>query len=201
MSEKVIDYYLSVNSPWSYLGAARLVEIAGRAGRRVNTYPTQFLEVFSQTGGLPLPKRSPERQAYRLIDMARWRDYLEIPINIEPAHFPADDTLAAYAIIGAQVNGLDALALSLELGRAQWELDQDFSHMGTIAAAASRAGINVADLGELAQYAEQFSANTQQAMSNGAFGFPSYIVDGELFWGQDRLEFLERKLSGEQVSP
>ncbi len=78
MGEKVIDYYLSVNSPWSYLGAARLADIANQAGRRVNTYPTQFLDVFSQTGGLPLPKRAPERQAYRLVDMARWRDLLEI---------------------------------------------------------------------------------------------------------------------------
>jgi len=196
MGEKVIDYYLSVNSPWSYLGAARLADIASRAGRRVNTYPTQFLDVFSQTGGLPLPKRAPERQAYRLVDMARWRDLLEIPINIKPAHFPADDTLAAHAIIGAQVQGLDSLALSLELGRAQWELEQDFSHMGTIAAAATRAGIDMAALGDLAQYADQFSSNTRQAISSGAFGFPSYIVDGELFWGQDRLAFLERKLLG-----
>ncbi len=195
MSEKVIDYYLSINSPWSYLGAARLAEIARRAGRRVNTYPTQFMDVFLQTGGLPLGQRSLERQAYRLVDLARWRDYLNIPINNEPAHFPADDTLAAHAVIGAQTNGLDALALSLELGRAQWELEQDFSHMGTIAAAASRAGIDVAALGELEQYAEHFSANTKQAISHGAFGFPSYIADGELFWGQDRLEFLERKLS------
>jgi len=194
MSEKVIDCYLTLNSPWSYLGAARLADIAGRAGRKVNIYPTQSLDVFSKTGGLPLGQRSDERKAYRMVELARWRDYLAIPINIEPAHFPADDTLAAHAVIGAQVNGLDALALSQELGRAQWELEQDFSHMGTIAAAASRAGVDLAALGDLEQYAEHFSANTKQAISRGAFGFPSYIADGELFWGQDRLEFLERKL-------
>ncbi len=195
MTQKSIDYYLTMNSPWSYMGAGRLGDMAARAGCQVNVYPTKFMDVFGQTGGLPLGKRSPERKAYRLVELKRWTDFLEMPIIAEPKYFPADDTSAAHAIISAQEKGLGALTLSQELGRAQWELQQDFSHMGTIAAACSRAGIEVSALGELDDYAEQFEANTKEAIARGVFGYPSYLVDGERFWGQDRLDFLARKLT------
>ena len=196
MSDKIIDYYLTMNSPWSYMGARRLKDMAAKVGYKVNVYPTNFAGVFSSTGGLPLAKRAPERQAYRLVELKRWADFLQLPIVTEPAHFPADDKLAAHAVIAAQVKGLDALSLSLELGRAQWELEQDYSHMETIAGACSRAGIELTELGNLDDYAVQFEANTKEAVARGVFGFPSYLVDGEMFWGQDRLDFLERQLAG-----
>jgi len=196
MSKQVIDYYLTMNSPWSYMGAGRLAGLADRYDCAVNVYPTKFMDVFSQTGGLPLSKRAPERNAYRLVELKRWAEFLDLPVVLQPKHFPAVDTLAAHAIIAAQENGLDALGLSQELGRAQWELEQDFSHMGTVAAACGRAGIEVSALGDLEQYAEQFEENTRQAISRGVFGYPCYLVDGEMFWGQDRLDFLERKLAG-----
>lgn len=194
MSDKVIDYYLTMSSPWSYMGAGRLRDMAAKAGYKVNVYPAKFAGVFGATGGLALAKRAPERQAYRLVELRRWAKFHKLPIVIEPAHFPADDTLAAHAVIAAQSKGLDALLLSLELGRAQWELEQDYSHMGTVAAACERAGIEVSAFGNLDDYAEQFEANTKEAVANGVFGFPSYLVDGEMFWGQDRLEFLQRAL-------
>lgn len=195
MTQRTVDYYLTMNSPWSYMGAARLEKIAKSAGARVNVYPAKFAELFAATGGLPLAKRPLSRRNYRLAELKRWAEYLKMPINPEPAHFPADDTLAAQAVIAAQENGLDALGLSCELGRAQWELEQDFAHMGTVSAACSRAGIAVSDLGDLSLCAAQFEANTKSAISRGVFGFPTYIVDDELFWGQDRLDFLERKLA------
>lgn len=190
-----IDYYFSQNSPWSYFGAGRLAEIARNAGCEVNVYPVVSTEVFSKTGGLPLAKRAPERQAYRLSELERWRTYLEIPINIHPKFFPADDKLASHAVIAAQAKGMNALGLSQELGRAQWEMEQDFSQLSVINEAATRAGIDFDALGNFDQYADQFKANTEQAIAGGVFGYPSYIVDDEMFWGQDRLEFLARKLA------
>ena len=195
MAEQVIDYYLTMNSPWSYMGAGRLVVMAKKAGFKVNVFPAKFLEVFNSTGGLPLGKRSPERKAYRLVELRRWAKRLDMPVIAEPAYFPADDRLAAHAVIAAQVSGFDALRLSMEIGRAQWELEQDFAHMGTIAAACERAGIEVSALGDLEAYGKQFEANTREAVARGVFGFPGYLVDGELFWGQDRLDFLEEKLN------
>jgi len=177
------------------MGAGRLAAMADKYGANVNVYPTKFMDVFSQTGGLPLSKRAPERNAYRLVELKRWAEFLGLPIVMQPKHFPADDRLAAHAIIAAQQNGLDALALSQELGRAQWELEQDFSHMGTVAAACGRAGIEVSALGDLEQYGGQFEENTKQAVERGVFGYPCYLVDGEMFWGQDRLDFVERKLA------
>lgn len=195
MSEKVIDYFLSMNSPWSYMGARRLGAMARENGYVVNVYPTRFLELFEQTGGLPLAKRAPARKSYRLVEIERWAKFLKLPIVTEPAFFPADDTLAAHALIAAQVKGFDALSLSQELGRAQWELEQDFSKPEVVKVACSRAGIEMADLGDLDSFAEQFEANTSDAISRGVFGYPCYIADGEMFWGQDRLAFLERKIS------
>jgi len=196
MSGTVIDYYLTMNSPWSYMGAGRLAAMADKYGARVNVYPTKFMDLFSQTGGLPLSKRAPVRNAYRLVELNRWSEFLDLPIVVQPKHFPADDRLAAHAIIAAQEKGLNALGLSQELGRAQWELEQDFSHMGTVAAACDRAGVEVSALGDLEQYDEQFEENTKQAIARGVFGYPCYLVDGEMFWGQDRLDFVERKLAG-----
>ena len=195
MPNSPIDYYFSQNSPWSYFGAGRLAKIAEKAGRMVNVYPVIGMEAFSRTGGLPLGKRSPERQAYRLTELERWRTYLEIPVTIHPKFFPADDTLASCAVIAAQERGLNALGLSQELGRAQWEMEQDFSQPEIVAEAANRAGIDFDALGDLGQYADQYTTNTEEAVSRGVFGFPSYIVDGEMFWGQDRLDFLARKLA------
>ena len=195
MSKPVIDYYLTMNSPWSYMGAGQLADIAATYDCKVNVYPTKFMDVFSQTGGMPLEMRAPARKTYRQVELARWIDFLKLPINIQPKYFPTDDTLAAHAVIAAQENGLDALALSQELGRAQWELEQDFAHMGTVAAACGRAGIEVSALGDLEQYGEQFEENTKQAIERGVFGYPCYLVDGEMFWGQDRLDFVKRKLA------
>lgn len=194
MSGKLIDYYLTMNSPWSYMGAARLEKLAAETGARVHVYPVKVAGVFAATGGLPLAKRAPERQAYRLVELRRWADFLNLPINLEPAHFPADDTLAAQAVIAARENGLDALGLSRELGRAQWELEQNYARMETVAAACARAGIEVAALGDIEQYADVFEKDTRRAVARGVFGFPTYIVDDELFWGQDRLDFLGRAL-------
>lgn len=194
MPHSPIDYYFSQNSPWSYFGAGRLAEIAKKAGRKVNVYPVMGMDVFSKTGGLPLGKRSPERQVYRLAELERWRTFLEIPVNIHPKFFPIDDTLASCAVIAAQENGLNALGLSLELGRAQWEMEQDFSQLDVIKEAAGRADIDIAALGDFEQYADQYKSSSELAVSAGVFGFPSYIADGEMFWGQDRLDFLARKL-------
>ncbi len=195
MPNSPIDYYFSLNSPWSYLGVGRLAKIAEEAGRTVNLFPVQSMAVFSKTGGLPLAKRAPERQAYRFSELKRWRAFLEIKLNLEPKHFPADDSTASHAVIAASDKGLDALSLVRELGRAQWEMEQDFSQRDVVAQAAKRAGIDIDALGDLGKFAETYKANADLAVSRGVFGYPSYIVDGEMFWGQDRLDFLARKLS------
>ncbi len=194
-----IDYYFSLNSPWTYMGSALFAEIAKRNGATVNVKPAKFGPIFEKTGGLPLPKRSPERRAYRLMELKRWREVRNIPLILQPKHSPSDDAAAVRLVIAAKLQGKDAHRLSLEFGRALWEHDESMAESAVIAAAAKRAGIDVAALraggppdAELDQLYDQY---TQEALAAGVFGAPSYVLpSGEFFWGQDRLEMLERAL-------
>lgn len=194
-----IDYYISLNSPWTYLGSGRFQAMTRRLAVPVRVKPAKFGEVFARTGGLPLPKRAPERQTYRLMELKRWRDHLAIPIHLHPKHFPSDETAASRLVIAAGLAGQDALALSREIGRALWEREESIADEAVLAAAAGRAGVDLsavrkASPGE-AELDGVWDRNTAEAVSRGVFGAPSYVLaSGEFFWGQDRLEFLERAL-------
>src|ERR1700712_6134704 len=108
-----VDYYMSLNSPWTYLGSALLAEIARRNDAVVNIKPCKFGPIFEQTGGLPLPKRSPQRRAYRMMELKRWREVRGIPLTLVPKYSPCDDTAASRLVIAAGLRGEDALKLSL----------------------------------------------------------------------------------------
>ena len=195
----IIDYYMTLNSPWTYLGSAPLAELARRHGADVNIKPCKFGPIFEQTGGLPLPKRSPQRRAYRMMELKRWREVRGVPLTLEPRHFPCDETAATRLVIAAKLQGKDAHRLSLEFGRALWEREESFVDPAAIASAAARAGLDAAELraagpsdAELDALHEQY---TQDALTVGVFGAPSFVLpSGEIFWGQDRLEQLERAL-------
>src|SRR5204862_8319307 len=109
-----IDYYMSLTSPWTYLGSAPFAVIAMRNGATVNIKPCKFGPIFEQTGGLPLPKRSPQRRAYRMMELKRWRELRGVPLTLEPRHFPCDDAAATRLVISAGLHGRDAHVLSLE---------------------------------------------------------------------------------------
>jgi 2-hydroxychromene-2-carboxylate isomerase len=194
-----ITYYLSLNSPWTFMGSALFAEIVQRYGADVDVKPAKFGPIFEQTGGLPLPKRSPQRRAYRLMELKRWREVRGIPLNLEPKHFPSDDLAAVRLVISAKLQGKDAHLLSLEFGRAIWEREESLADAAVMSAAAQRAGLDAAALrangpsdADLDALYEQY---TQDALKAGVFGAPSYVLpSGEIFWGQDRLELLERAL-------
>lgn len=194
-----IDYYISLNSPWTYLGSRRFREIARRHGAKVNVKPAKFAEVFAKTGGLPLAQRPPERRAYRMMELKRWRDHLDTPIKLEPKFFPCDEAAATRLLIAAIIKGRNALEFASEIGRALWELDQNIANDRVLDEAAERAGLDPVKLRADAPAAAEADALwdrfTKEALSRGVFGAPSYVLQsGEIFWGQDRLEFLDREL-------
>lgn len=196
----VITYYISLNSPWSYLGSARFAEIAKKYGCTVDIKPAKFGEVFAKTGGLPLPKRSPERRAYRLMELKRWRDHLKIPINLQPKYSPANEVPGTRLVLAAKLAGKDAHALATEIGRSLWEKEQDIADPTVLDDCAKRAGLDAAALRKSAPPDSDLDALhdkfTADAISRGVFGAPSYVLEsGEIFWGQDRLEFLDRALA------
>ena len=196
---RTIDYYFAVNSPWMHLGHARFVEIARRAGAHVAVKPMDMGRVLPAAGGLPLPQRPLQRQLYRMTELKRWRAHLGIPINLEPKHFRVPTEMAARLIIAADLKDLNALALTGFLGKAVWEEERDISDPATLKAIVAEHGRNAALLWDAAQSPETkaaYDAYTQEAIDRQIFGAPTYVYRDELFWGQDRLDFLERALSG-----
>ncbi len=196
----VVTYYMSLNSPWSYLGSARFAAMAKRHGYTVDIKPAKFGEVFAKTGGLPLPKRSPERRAYRMMELKRWRDELGLPITLEPKVFPTDEAPGARLVIAAKLAGQDAHALATEIGRALWERDESITEAGVLQAAAERAGLDAAAIYKAgpadAELDRLHDTYTSDALAHGVFGAPSFVLPSrEIFWGQDRLEFLDRAMA------
>lgn len=192
-----IDYYFTPISPWAFLGSERFHAITTKAGAEVAYRPVNFGTIFPPSGGLPLAKRAPQRQAYRLVELRRWADHLGIPLNPTPTTFPQSDELAALTLIAAEEAGADLAALSTALGRAIWVEDRNIADPDTVREILARHGVG-SELVERAGSDEiraRRDAYTEQALAAGVFGAPSYVVNGEIFWGQDRLDFLERALS------
>jgi 2-hydroxychromene-2-carboxylate isomerase len=198
MQGKTVQYYFTPVSPWAYLGHERFCAIARKVNARVEVLPVNFGTIFPASGGLPLDKRAPQRQAYRLVELARWSAWLGVLLNVKPRHFPADPTQAARLVIAvAENDGAEAaLSLSGALMTAVWAQDRDIADPKTLALVLAECNLPAQRLetSQAASVAEQYVANTQRALEAGVFGAPSYVVDGEIFWGQDRLDFLERRL-------
>lgn len=194
-----IDYYFTPRSPWAYLGATRFADMVRKYGATVTVMPVDYGKVFPVSGGLPLAKRPPQRQAYRLTELRRWREYLQVPLNLQPRHVPSDDRFVSQLIIAARQQSQDAaLALAFALGRALWAEERDINDRATqeqILAACNLdpAVMLVAAGGQAAS--DAFDADTEKAIALQVFGAPTYVLNDELFWGQDRLDFLERALA------
>ncbi len=196
MTPQTIDYYLSLNSPWTYLGHDRFLALAARHGARVNVRPVDFGVIFPQTGGLPVGKRSPQRQAYRLRELDRWRTFLGVPLNLHPAHWPADDRIATGMVVAAREAGLDAAGLAGAYLRAVWAEERDIGDEATALAIAAEQGLDGARLrAGVDEGIAQRDADSLAAIERGVFGAPSYVIGEEIFWGQDRLDFVERALA------
>ena len=195
---RTVDYYFTTQSPWTYLGHARFVRIAADAGAQVRVRPVDFGKIFSLTGGLPLAKRSPARQAYRLTELARYAKHLAVPMNIEPKHFPIPGDASARLVIAVDLaHGADAaMTFAGAVFDALWTQERDISDAATLSGLLSTCSLpaGLADAASGAEVQQRYESYTQQALDAGVFGAPSFVIDGELFWGQDRLEFVERAL-------
>lgn len=194
-----IDYYLATISPWCYLAGNRLEEIAARHGATITYKPLDVLQLFDRTGGVRPANRHPSRLEYRGYELPRWAAHLGMPINLKPAFWPVNMAPSSYAIIAAQEAGGDVGALVQGFLRACWAEERDISDDQVIRDVLEAAGFDpaLADKG-LFIGAETYGRNLEQAVEAGVFGTPFYIVreTGERFWGQDRLEFVDRHLAG-----
>jgi 2-hydroxychromene-2-carboxylate isomerase len=199
MHMTTIDYYLAPQSPWTYLGHERLARIAGAAGAAIRVLPMDLGKVFPASGGLPLGQRAPQRQAYRLVELARFRDALGLPLNVKPRHFPVPSDDAARLIVA--VDRADGSAAAMRLAgavlTAVWAQERHIADAATLAELLAECGLPAERLAASSapEVQAQYERHTQQAIDAGVFGSPSYVIEGEIFWGQDRLDFVERRLA------
>ncbi|MDS9467668.1 2-hydroxychromene-2-carboxylate isomerase [Paracoccus sp. MBLB3053] len=194
-----IDYYFGTQSPWTYLAGARLEEIASRHGAEITYKPLDLLQLFDRTGGIRPANRHASRMEYRMQELIRWSDFLKMPINVKPAFWPVNPAPSSYAIIAAQkAGGGDLAGLVQRFVRAVWAEEKNIADDEVIRATLADAGFDpgLADSG-LFVGAQVYERNLEEAVEAGAFGAPFYIVheSGERFWGQDRLDFLDRHLA------
>jgi 2-hydroxychromene-2-carboxylate isomerase len=195
---KTIDYYFWMNSDWAYLGADRLEALAARQRATIRYLPVDLPNVYARTGGVLLGQRSPQRQAYRVAELARWCRKLGIHVNPKPAFMCPDADLASRIVIAADLRGLPVLELYKAILKAEWCDDQDISDMATLRGILERLGLDAPALLEAAGQPDIESAyrrNTDDAVKAGVFGSPSYVYRGDVFWGQDRLEMLEEAVA------
>ena len=198
-SSRVVDYYFTVTSPWTFLGHEEFGAITREAGVTVNVKPVDLGAVFQISGGLPLPKRPKQRQRYRLFELQRWRRKRGIPLNVHPKYFPADHTLGNKSVLAAAEEGLDAMAFAGKLMHGVWCDDANVADPEYIKATAAAVGIDGDALiasAESDAIDRRYQELTEEAKSVSVFGAPFYVIDGEPFWGQDRLEFVRDTLLG-----
>ena len=197
---KHVDYFVSLNSPWAYLGSKRFEAMAKKHNAHVTIWPVDFGSVFAVSGGLPLPKRAPQRQAYRMMELKRWRDHLGVKLNLEPKFFPANEIPAAKCVMALRELGrmADAIKLAHAAMHALWAEDRNTGDPETLKAIIAECGFDVGSVvktSEAPGMDDKRQSYTQFAIGKGVFGAPSFVIDGEIFWGQDRLDFVDRKLA------
>jgi 2-hydroxychromene-2-carboxylate isomerase len=197
---RTVEYFFTPVSPFTYLGHERFLAIAGRHGVSIDVKPVDLGPVFAVSGGVPLKQRAPQRQAYRLVELGRWSKHLGLPLNLQPRHFPVPPALASKLILASlsQQGAVGALKLTGALLRAVWAEERNIAESDTLAAIASEQGFDAASLAERAaasDIGERYEALTQEAIDRQVFGAPTYIYRDEPFWGQDRLDFLDRALA------
>jgi 2-hydroxychromene-2-carboxylate isomerase len=197
MSASILQVFYGISSPWAYFGAQRAKAIAEEAGAGLVLRPIRIIEA---NGGIPLRTRPDSRQNYHAVELDRWRKFLNIPLNLTPKFYPCRTVEpAAQAVISVQKAGLDAFAFSFAIQRGLWAEDRDIADLDTLREMAlATIGPEGAALVRDPQpdaIIAQWQDNLAEAERRGIFGTPTYVVGDELFWGQDRLDFVALALA------
>jgi 2-hydroxychromene-2-carboxylate isomerase len=193
-----VDYYFSLASPWAYLGHAEFMALAAAHGAKVVFRPVFLRDLFDQTGGLPLPRRHPVRQRYRLVDLQRWRAARGLPLVLAPRHVPFDPAPPDRVAVTLADDAAACDAYVRAAFAAAFAEERDLADPATLAACVAAAGRDPAPVltrAHSAEIGEAYARNEREALAADVFGSPSYVLDGEVFWGQDRLALLADALA------
>jgi 2-hydroxychromene-2-carboxylate isomerase len=188
-----IDYYFSLQSPWAYIGHKLFREAVSTYDLKVNHKPVVLVDLFSETGGLPLLKRHPVRQRYRMVELQRWRDKRGLKFHLQPANWPFNARLADGLVVAAIEAGHDPDPFLRRAFAGVWEDQLNLADPATLIKLADDSGLPGKQLVERSgtdEIGKIYEQNRQDALAADVFGSPAYVLDGEVFWGQDRIELL-----------
>ena len=185
---KSVDYYFCLNSPWSMFASKQLIELAPTLDMKLNLKPMNLGELFTAINFPPVPERPQYMLDYRILELTRWSERLNIPINLQPAFFPSNEVAALALVMSAEQESGKGLEVAASLSHALWSKDANIADTDYIASQAKE--LQVTDTFDHAECAALMSANTTELLARGGFGVPSFFVDDELIWGQDRISFL-----------
>jgi len=188
-----IDYYFSLQSPWAYIGHKTFREVVNAYGLNVHHKPVVLVDLFSETGGLPLLKRHPVRQRYRMVELQRWRDKRGLTFQLQPANWPFNARLADGLVVAAIEADLDPDPFLRRAFAGIWEDQLNLADPATLVKLADDCALPGTQLLERSgteEISKIYEQNRQDALAADVFGSPAYVLDGEVFWGQDRIELL-----------
>jgi 2-hydroxychromene-2-carboxylate isomerase len=194
---RTIDYYFTLVSPWAFLGHKPLVDLAKAQNVTINYKPVDLGDVFPHTGGLPLPKRHPARQKYRILELQRWREARGVALKINPKHWPFPPATANRTIIAIAQSGADPHPYTQRAFEGIWVKDEDLSQEDKLVALMNECGHDGAKTLASAKsdaIGKIYTDTATEAVERNVIGSPCYVLDGEVFWGQDRLGLLESAL-------
>ena len=193
--KKTVYYFHSLSSPWAYLGWPKFHALIRKYDLDVIVRPTRIVPF---NGGIPLLSRPGARRRYHEVELERWRKRLNMPLVLRPKHYPTQNEFSARMVIAADRLGWDALALSHALLHALWSEEKDVVDAAVRVAVANALGMDGARLlamQDTPQIMAALQAGEQEAAERGVFGTPTWIYKDVLYWGQDRLDFLDEALS------
>lgn len=188
-----IDYYFSISSPWAFIGHKLFRDVVATYGLTVNHKPVVLVDLFSETGGLPLIKRHPVRQRYRMLELQRWRDKRGLNFHFQPKYVPFNARLADGLVVAALEAGHDPDPFLRRAFAGVWEQELNLADAATLVRLADDSGLPGKALVERSgsdEVSQKYEQNRQEALAADVFGSPAYVLDGEVFWGQDRIELL-----------
>lgn len=192
-----LTVYFSLLSPWAYIGHAEFLRLVARHGLQVDWRPVALSHVFPESGGLPLPKRHPSRQKYRILELQRWREKRGLNFHLHPQYWPFDPSAGDKIICALALGGADPAKFIGAAFAGIFEQQRNLADKTELAAILRESGYepNWLERGEIGEAEIAYQANLASALEIGAFGSPTYILDGEIFWGQDRLDLLDDALT------
>ena len=196
---RTIDYYFTIASPWAYIGHGVFVDIAKRHRATVRYRPVAIVNtIYPASGGLPLAQRHPSRVRYRDLELQRWREKRGLSFHLKPAFWPFDPTFLDCVIVALAARDDDVEAFLPSAFAGIFETQRDLSDPRIVSDLLTAVGLDAPAVMKAAVDAATkaaYEANTKGALEAGVFGSPAYVLDGEVFWGQDRLEMLDDALT------